>query len=146
MRGTYCVVANLCERSRIRIGSLGLAEFPPGIYVYIGSALSGIENRVSRHRSTKKKRRWHIDYFLDKAEVVSVIAIPSDRKSIECDVATALMTCEDASVPLERFGSSDCKCRSHLIFFGDADPEWVAEAITMRISMLGTIYQRVTAE
>jgi sugar fermentation stimulation protein A len=120
-------------------------RFPAGIYVYVGSALSGIENRVSRHRSTRKKRRWHIDYLLDKAEVVSVIAIPSERKSIECDVAKTLIACEEAAVPVKGFGSSDCGCESHLVFFGDNDPEWVAEAVTMRISMLASVYQRVTS-
>jgi len=142
MRGTYCLVIGLWPRLRTRVGSLGVREFPAGIYVYVGSALSGIENRVSRHRSDTKKRKWHIDYLLDKGEVLSVIAIPAERKSTECDVLRALSACEEASVPVEGFGSSDCGCRSHLVYFGDADQEWVAEVISTRLSMLETIYPR----
>jgi len=146
MHGTYCLVISLEEDSKVRIGSLGVREFPAGIYVYAGSALSGIENRVSRHRSAKKKRRWHIDYLLDRAEVRSVIAIPTNRKSTECEVLRALATCEGASVPVDGFGSSDCKCRSHLVCFGEADPEWVAVMISMRLSMLESVYPRISGQ
>lgn len=144
MRGTYCLIISLAEDCRVRIGSLGVRGFPAGIYVYVGSALSGIESRVSRHRSAKKKRRWHIDYLVDRAEVLSVIAIPNDRKSTECEVVRALTACEGASVPVDGFGSSDCGYRSHLICFIDADPESVAEAISMRLSMLEGVYQRTS--
>lgn len=142
MRGTYCLVLGLGIDSSIRIGSLGMREFPAGLYVYVGSALSGIEGRVSRHRSSKKKRRWHIDYLLDRAEVLSVIAIPTDGRSAECQVLQALAGCEEASVPVNGFGSSDCGCKSHLVHFGDAEPEWVAEVISRRISMLDGVYPR----
>jgi len=142
MRGTYCLVVSLSSDSSLRVGSLGVREFPAGIYVYVGSALSGIEKRVSRHRSAKKKKRWHVDYLLDRAEVLSIIAIPTDRKSTECEVFQALASCEGASVPVNGFGSSDCRCKSHLICYGDADPELVAEIISMRLSMLETVYQR----
>jgi len=142
MRGTYCLVISLPDSVGMRIGSLGTKKLPAGIYVYVGSALSGIERRVSRHRAAKKRRRWHIDYLLDKADVLSVIAIPTDRKSTECAVFQALASCEDASVPIDGFGSSDCTCRSHLVSFGCVDPEWVAEAISMRLSMLESAYPR----
>jgi len=146
MRGTYCLVLNLSTDSRIRVGSLGTREFPAGIYIYVGSALSGMESRISRHRSPKKKKRWHIDYLLDHAEILSVIAIPSTRKSTECEVLEALLGCEGAKVQVDGFGSSDCSCRSHLIFFGDVEPEWVAEDVSMRLSMLGSAYQRTSAQ
>jgi len=146
MRGTYCLVLNIESDIKARIGPLGVREFPPGIYVYVGSALSGIETRVSRHKSSKKKKRWHIDYLLDHADILSVIAIPSDSKSTECSVFQALAGCEGASVPVSGFGSSDCRCKSHLICFGDTDPEWVAEAISMRLSMLECVYQRTSGE
>jgi len=144
MHGTYCLVVDVTEASSVRVGSLGVRKFPAGIYVYVGSALSGIEKRVSRHKSVKKKRRWHIDYLLDKAEVLSVIAIPTERKSTECEIFHALASCEGASVPVDGFGSSDCKCKSHLVCFGSADREWVAEVISMRLSMLESAYPRKT--
>jgi len=144
MRGTYCLIIELEESSRIEIGSLGMIEFPAGIYVYVGSALAGIEKRVARHRSNEKRRKWHIDFLLDQAQVLSVIAIPTDTKKTECEVARALLECEGACAPIMGFGSSDCSCKSHLIFFEDVDPEWVAENISRRLSMLECVYQRTT--
>lgn len=145
MRGTYCLIIGLPEMCRIRIGALGTREFEAGVYVYAGSALSGLEQRVGHHRSTNKKKRWHIDYFLAKAQIISVIAIPSDKKSVECSVASLLAKCEGASVPVKGFGSSDCSCSSHLIYLGDADPEWIAEEVAMRVSLFPGMYERKSA-
>jgi Uri superfamily endonuclease len=142
LRGIYCIIIDLPKAARIRVGSLGEFEFRRGIYVYVGSALSGMESRVRRHRSISKKVRWHIDYLLAEAEVRSVISIPSADKSVECAVAKSLLKCEDATVPVRGFGSSDCSCDSHLIYLGDSDPEWIAEEISMRISMFPGMYQR----
>jgi Uri superfamily endonuclease len=142
MRGTYCLMISLPQKSKIKVGSLGTFEFEAGLYSYVGSALSGIEARVGRHKSKVKKKRWHIDYLLAKADVMSVIAVPSDKKAVECAVAKMLLECEDAIVPLRGFGSSDCSCRSHLIFFGDSDPERITEEIAMRISMFPDLYQK----
>lgn len=142
MRGTYCLVTCLTKNTRIKIGALGKFEFAPGIYVYVGSALSGIEKRVGRHRRSTKKMRWHIDFLLAKAEVLSVIAIPSNLKAIECSVARLLLGCEGASVPIPGFGSSDCSCRTHLVYFGEHEPEWIAEELAMRISLLPDMYPK----
>jgi len=142
MRGTYCLIINMPERTRMRIGALGTFEFPEGVYVYVGSALSGLEKRVSRHVSSSKKMRWHIDYFLKKADVMSVVKIPASRKDVECAVIRALMCCPEASVPVKGLGSSDCTCKSHLIYFGNSDPEWIAEEIAMRLSLLPDLYQK----
>lgn len=146
MRGTYCLIMELQEKSRIEVGSLGDIEFRAGIYVYVGSALAGIEKRVARHRSQKKRRKWHIDFLLDKAQVLSVIAIPTDTKKTECEVARALLECEGARAPVTGFGSSDCSCRSHLISFESADTEWIGENISRRLSMLECVYQRTRAQ
>lgn len=119
-----------------------MKKFDAGMYVYVGSALSGIEQRVGRHRSQSKRKKWHIDYLLDKAEVISVISVPSDRKSIECAIADLLAGCKDATRPVHGFGSSDCSCPSHLIYLGDSDPEWIAEEVAMRMSMFPGMYEK----
>lgn len=142
MRGTYCLVISLDKATASEIGSLGNVSFPPGIYVYVGSALGGIEKRVGRHKSVSKKRRWHIDWLLEFADIVASIALPCDTKAVECEAARALMQCDGAEVNVRGFGSSDCECVSHLIFFGDSDPEWAAEAITRRLAMLECMYPR----
>ena len=146
VKGAYCVLAHMAERHSIRVGSLGTCEFSPGIYVYVGSAQKGIETRVMRHGSRKKKMRWHIDYLMTHAEILSVIAVPCSSKEVECSIAKAMCASEGATVPVKGFGSSDCGCEAHLIYFGDSDPEWVSETISMRLSMLDCVYPRVPGE
>jgi Uri superfamily endonuclease len=142
MKGTYCLIILLPTRRRIPVGALGTHVFPPGIYVYVGSALSGMESRVRRHKSLVKRMKWHIDYLLEKAEILSTVAIPSETKQVECEVVQTLLQCEGARTPIRGFGSSDCTCDSHLIYFGDQDAEWVFETISLRLSMLECMYPR----
>ncbi len=113
MRGAYCLVIKLDDDSRIKVGKLGVIDFKKGYYVYVGSAMNDIDTRVNRHLRKEKKKHWHIDYLLDKAKVVDVLKIPSEKK-IECDVAKFFAGYGKA---VHGFGSSDCKCESHLFYF-----------------------------
>ena len=142
MKGTYCLITYLPTRTRIHVGALGTHVFPRGVYVYVGSALKGMESRVRRHKSSAKKMRWHIDYFLQKADILSTVAIPCETKQVECEVVRALLHCEGARAPVKGFGSTDCTCESHLLYFGDQEPEWVLETISMHLSMLNCMYPR----
>jgi len=140
VKGVYCVMALLRERRRIKVGSLGELDFTPGVYVYVGSAMGGVEQRVDRHRRKQKKLRWHVDYLMEEAEYIGSVAVPSGSKDLECTLAQAIQTCEGVVGAIPGFGCSDCDCGSHLVYFGEADQEWVAEAITMRLSMLECVY------
>lgn len=146
MKGAYCVIAYLPARHKIRVGSLGVCDFSPGVYAYIGSAQTGIEVRVKRHASRMKKLRWHIDYLMAHAEILSAISVPCSSKEVECSIAKAISASEGASVPIRGFGASDCGCESHLVYFGDSDPEWVSETISLTLSMLDCVYPRVPGE
>jgi Uri superfamily endonuclease len=145
MRGAYCLIIEIPKEKMISIGSLGPHRYLRGVYAYVGSALSGIEQRVGRHKSQKKRLRWHIDYLLANADILATVAIPGDRKEVECGIIQALQRCEGASIPVAGFGSSDCRCDSHLLYFGDLDPELVMEMIMRRLSMLECMYPRRTA-
>ena len=136
MKGIYCLVLELRSAKETRVGAMGIQKFLPGVYVYVGSARAGIEQRIRRHRSKAKKIRWHIDYLLEDAEVVATISIPSISKEMECQVASVVMSCEGAAMPVSRFGSSDCRCASHLFYFGDKELEDVMESVGVRLCML----------
>ena len=142
MKGTYCLLFVLSKDARTRVGALGTCRFPAGVYVYVGSALAGIEGRVGRHRGAKKRKKWHIDYLLDKGEVIATVAIPAATKETECSVAKSLLSFGEAEVILRGFGSSDCGCPSHLVYLGDIEPEKAAETVSMAVTMLGTAYRR----
>jgi Uri superfamily endonuclease len=114
MKGQYILLMHLPTDSRIRIGKKGFHDFPKGYYVYVGSAMNSIEKRVERHKRSEKKLFWHIDYFLTKANIVDVRVFESKAKSNECRLAKKMV--DIGKVVVDKFGSSDCRCRTHLFF------------------------------
>jgi Uri superfamily endonuclease len=120
-RGTYLLFLSTLHDINLSIGALGSFSFKRGNYIYIGSALGpgGLDKRLSRHLKQEKKIFWHIDYLLQN-EFVNIIAfgeIHSDQK-IECSLVEQIIKIfEEKTTNIKNFGSSDCKCKSHLLFF-----------------------------
>lgn len=112
MKGSYILVINLKEKKSIQIGKLGKIIFEKGFYVYVGSALNGLEQRINRHLRTNKKKHWHIDYFLDFANIVDIFYKESQTRD-ECNIGVEL---DNYLASIPDFGCSDCKCKSHLFF------------------------------
>ncbi len=129
MKGSYVLVIKLPEEQTITIGSLGAIRFPRGYYAYVGSALGGIKSRLSHHLQRNKKLHWHIDYLLQKASIHNII-ISETTDRAECAIAQALSRQFD-SIP--GFGSSDCKCHSHLF----SATEEMKREITTLLNSLG---------
>ena len=112
MKGIYILVVKVKKRIDVKIGALGKINFEKGDYVYIGSAQNNLEKRIERHLRIKKKKHWHIDYFLgNKFVKVTKTFYKKVEKSEECKVADRLFKTE---IPILNFGCSDCKCKSHL--------------------------------
>lgn len=95
------------------VGSLGKRSFRTGYYVYVGSAMGGLKERVGRHMKRRKRIHWHVDYLLTRARVVDFIFAEGRA---ECEVARNLSY---RLQPIEGFGSSDCKCLTHLFYYPD---------------------------
>ena len=116
MKGTYCLLINLNKDMNIDIGKLGNIFFPRGFYIYVGSALNNMEKRIQRHtQKTGKKMHWHIDYFLQHATITGTVQIETEKK-LECTIAY-LLSILPTSREIPHFGSSDCRCKSHLFHF-----------------------------
>ncbi len=115
MKGSYVLLIELAEERTITTGSLQAIHFPSGYYAYVGSAMGGFKSRLNHHRKSNKKPHWHIDYLLEEAAISQVILCETDDR-VECIIARALNGQFDA---IPGFGSSDCKCRSHLFFAAD---------------------------
>ncbi len=58
---SYQLLIRIGRPIRLRIGALGVQEFPAGHYLYTGSARRNLEARIHRHLRREKKLRWHID-------------------------------------------------------------------------------------
>jgi Uri superfamily endonuclease len=115
-KGTYSLVTRLEQKKRLRIGKLGIMNFPTGYYVYIGSAHGGLPSRLSYHFKLGKRNHWHIDYLLKHAKVFQIwYAI--GREKLECDWNKIIGSLPGAINFTSGFGSSDCQCSSHLVYF-----------------------------
>ncbi len=120
-RGTYTLVIYLSRAQTIRIGALGEFNFPRGYYLYIGSAMNGLAQRIARHVRPDKKMHWHIDYLLAHAQIKEVWAHQgADR--LECLWAQAALALPGARIIVPRFGASDCDCATHLVYFAKRPP------------------------
>jgi len=114
--GAYCLCIRVEGDCTIRIGALGELDFVEGFYVYVGSAMNGLEARIRRHVNTSmgvyRAIHWHLDYLLKEEDVrISRVFIkPSDVK-VECELANSV---SEYGVQVKDFGSSDCRCSSHL--------------------------------
>lgn len=112
MKGAYCLVLAVPCGMKIEVGSLGKLAFEKGFYIYIGSAMNGIENRVERHLKADKKIHWHIDYLTTSGFVkIHKVYIKESFEREECQIAREVSS---HGLPIENFGCSDCKCISHL--------------------------------
>lgn len=118
MNGVYLLVLHLPVARSLEVGALGWQEFPAGWYVYAGSAhgSGGLHARLKRHRSLEKRVWWHVDYLRAAAEWVEAWMAPLPA-NCECEWARRLMALPGAGVPVRGFGSSDCRCASHLVHF-----------------------------
>lgn len=110
MKGSYLLVIKLNCKKNIHVGKKAEIFFDKGHYVYVGSALNGIIQRVSRHLNPQKKLHWHIDYLLEFAKIECIYYKQSNTRQ-ECEIASEL---KEKLQPVPGFGCSDCNCKSHL--------------------------------
>ncbi|HOT95111.1 MAG TPA: DUF123 domain-containing protein [Methanoregulaceae archaeon] len=114
--GTYCLVFSNRART-LSVGALGTVSFRAGYHLYIGSALGpGGLARVERHLRLARTRigvpRWHVDHLLlDPGFRVVAVVTGTGTGRLECRLAR---TIGGESIP--RFGASDCRCGSHLLY------------------------------
>jgi Uri superfamily endonuclease len=130
-KGIYVLIISVNKKIDVNVGALGVVNFEKGLYAYVGSAQKSLEKRIERHLKRTKQKFWHIDYLLndDNAEVLEVF-YKNAGKSEECKVANKM---SERCVPTKGFGSSDCKCQSHLFKLKDCQflREFMLETLSM---------------
>jgi Uri superfamily endonuclease len=126
-KGSYILFLQVDKSIKIHVGYLDEVIFKKGYYIYIGSALGpgGLQTRLVRHLLRKKKVHWHIDYLTvhPNVECISYMEIFSLEK-IECQINDLLKDEVLAGSKYEvipNFGSSDCSCKSHIIYLEKID-------------------------
>lgn len=116
--GTYTLIFFSSIDKPVKIGKLGTLFLKSGFYVYVGSAFGpgGLKARIMHHFNHSSRPHWHLDYLspvLDACE----IWYTCDQTPREHQWATIHSQTRGALMPLPGFGSSDCRCRSHLFFY-----------------------------
>ena len=123
--GHYLLVLRLAETGTLRIGIRPAVPFAAGWHVYVGSAQGsgGLAARLGRHQRTDKRPYWHIDWLRAETEVASIWARPG-ATGRECAWVAAL---EEIGGHRQSpgFGSGDCRCPGHLVWFA-APPDVAA--------------------
>jgi len=113
--GIYFLLIRL--KNPIEISLMGkTAKFPRGFYVYTGSAQKNLTHRIERHRRKNKKLHWHIDFLLEKADVIDVKIIYGASRYDETIFAEKWAALSDF-IPMKKFGATDSKAKTHLVGF-----------------------------
>ncbi len=110
MKGTYILIIEIDGNKKIKIGKREIC-FKKGYYAYVGSAMNSIEKRLERHLRDEKRKRWHIDYLIGEGKIKKIFYKECKTKE-ECKIAKKF----DSFDAIPKFGSSDCRCRSHLFY------------------------------
>lgn len=117
-KGTYILILFFKSPVHISVGRLSTRFFDSGVFAYVGSALGpgGLHSRLKRHLSEPKSPHWHLDYILPHVKIMGAL-IRGDGIRRECQwsewVSPRAMAC------IKAFGSSDCRCKSHLFYLGE---------------------------
>ncbi len=124
MHQSYQLWITVDRPLQLQVGRLGRFWFPPGRYVYTGSARRAIAARLARHRAADKRLRWHIDYLLAAPGVR--IDQTQTFEAAECRINHST----PGAVLIDRFGATDCRagCGSHLKFLGESIPGTIRPA------------------
>lgn len=144
--GTYTLLIALADPVTLSVGALGDHRLPEGVYAYTGSALgSGGFARVDRHRRTARGehdvRHWHIDYLLGRPAARIDGVVRSAGVDVECAVAERL-----PSGPVDGFGASDCRCRSHLARVDGPTGDDQHDAVATPFEHVSGTHERVREE
>ncbi len=114
--GTYALVYFCSAPFQAVAGKLGPVFLSSGYWIYVGSAFGpgGLRSRLSHHLKPSRRPHWHLDYVKSTLRPVEIWTT-TDPVKREHDWATLFSALKGASRPIAGFGSTDCKCRSHLI-------------------------------
>jgi Uri superfamily endonuclease len=117
--GTYVLLLRCSSTRAVRVGRLGTLRLRPGWYVYVGSAFGpgGLRARIDHHRQRAQRPHWHIDYLRRYTRLESVWYACDVRQEHVWAAMIAAMPV--AALVLQGFGSSDCRCATHLYWFGE---------------------------
>ena len=115
--GTYVLLLHLEQAATLTVGKLGMFPFAAGWYAYAGSAFGagGLRGRLKHHLAPTKRLHWHIDYLAAQAVLTEIWYLASETRC-EHEWAAVFSALPRMTLPVKRFGASDCDCPAHLFY------------------------------
>ncbi len=83
--GSYLLLIQLPKGKQISYGPYQ-RYFRPGYFVYLGSAMRNLRQRVHRHQDFSDgmhRNHWHIDSLLEHGSVIASFVLPSAQRHEE---------------------------------------------------------------
>ena len=117
--GTYLLLINLEKEVEMKIKNKEI-RIKKGKYLYIGSAMKNLHQRVGRHISFKEgkyKKHWHIDSLLESGKVIFSIIIPDGIYKEE----KLSKEFNKNFNSIKNFGATDLKTNSNLFIIDDIE-------------------------
>ena len=116
--GTYALILELDSFFRLSIGKLGAFNFPAGWYAYTGSARGpgGLPARIRHHLGIATRPHWHMDYLRPRGNMREIWYGRGPWYD-EHRWAACLRSMPGSVALVPGFGSSDCRCETHLVYF-----------------------------
>ncbi|RMF95199.1 MAG: DNA/RNA nuclease SfsA [Candidatus Schekmanbacteria bacterium] len=137
--GCYLIILKSPTDKILSIGRLGKICFKKGYYIYVGSAKKNLLKRIQRHHREKKKLFWHIDYIRKEMDFITDFPVRTSQ-DLECKLSKEIK--KISSGEIIGFGSSDCKCSSHLFYSEGnplAEPKFMKLLLYYRLERLTTM-------
>ncbi|UCD95698.1 MAG: DUF123 domain-containing protein [Candidatus Zixiibacteriota bacterium] len=75
--------------------------------------MKGPSQALGRHLRKDKRKCWHVDYLLEKGNIVDIVYFAG--RLDECIINMSLLKRLKGAGLIDSFGSSDCRCKGHLI-------------------------------
>lgn len=116
--GSYALLLHAGQTETLTVGALGKLTIERGTYLYVGSAFGpgGLAARLAHHLEISRRPHWHIDYLRQVTQPLAVWWTTDPRRR-EHDWAALLIADAQAASVSPRFGASDCRCKTHLVFY-----------------------------
>ena len=111
--GAYVLLVHLPRPVKVHYGRSGDLELGPGDYLYCGSAQAGLLPRLARHMRPDKRKHWHVDSLTCEGQVPGALTFEGS-KDTECILAEIISQVPGVHPVGRGFGSSDCRCPTHL--------------------------------
>lgn len=147
--GVYLLIINVESDCEIHTRGRKIFNIRRGMYIYVGSALRGLESRIRRYLEKKFmiRQHWHIDYLLSRCRSKIIHILCSSLTNYDLNIrAEILLSFTLLSVrylrPVHGFGATDIRHLRSNLYYIDCEKS-LEEIIDDLKEILNTLFRNV---